>query len=682
MRFKSIRAALLSITISLVVIGMFAVTATSYFFSKAIINNEIEEKMSHQINTITEGIEKRLWKHEQLAINIAKSVESTIHIKDKNVYISMLKSIVDTNEDTYGNGIWFEPYEFSAEEKYFGPYAYKDGNNIELTMDYSNEQYDYFAYDWYQKAKNSGGEVQWSNPYYDEISDITMITTSVPFFHNGEVKGVVTADINLSSIQELISNTVVGETGKAFLINREGLFIAHSDSEKVMKENILNDPNQSFSEVGKRMLESKNGNASYLDGNEKYKLYYYNFPKTNWIIGLTISEKELYEPLNVLLRNVVILFFVCISIVTLVIILFTKNIISRIVKIKATAELLAQGDLTVKCDVNSKDELGALSNSFDRMINNMKKLLIGVRNVAEEAAHSANSLAAISEETVASSEEVCRAVEDIAKGAGEQASDAEQSSINAASLDEKFEQLKIKSKTMYDNAKEVNDANKDGIIAVEELIKKTKLNNESMIKIQETIKDLNIKSSKINEILGTISSIAGQTNLLALNASIEAARAGEAGRGFAVVAEEIRKLAEESKEAADKIKEIVEELQAENNNAIERMSEVKYITQEQTSAVEGVNRTFSIISRSIGNITDEIDKVNKFIDELSINKDIIVKSISSISAVSEETAAATEEVTASLNEQVKAIEEVAKNAERLNELSMELNQQINQFKFE
>lgn len=681
LKFKSIRSALLSIVLSLVIVGMLVISLIGFFYSKSIVSNEITQKMSYQSAYITEGIDKSFLKHDQLAITLAKAVESFIDSEDEEAYKEAIKKALATNEDTYGSGIWFEPYEFSKEEKYFGPYAYKDGDDIFITMDYSNEAYDYFAFDWYLEAKNNTEASTWSDPYYDETSDITMITTSFPFVNKrNQFAGVISADINLNSIQELMNETKVGETGRAFLLNSDGMYIADRDVEKVMHLNILEDPNGSLAEIGARIIETQEGHEVYLEGDSKYHVYYSAIPKTGWIIGLTISEKELYSSLTGILRNMSITLIVSLILVSIGIILYSNKLSNNMRVLRAVAESLAQGDFTVSSNLNTKDETGTLSRAFNSMIENIKGLLGDVMEVSNEVAESATTLAATSEEVSASSEEVARAVEEIAKGSEEQARDAENGVILALSLDQKLERLKGNSSVMSDNAIAVNDANKSGVVAVEYLIEKTDLNNESIHRAEKAIGELNIKSSNIGAILQTITSIADQTNLLALNASIEAARAGDAGRGFAVVAEEIRKLAEGSGKATSQIRTIVEELQAESNNTVSLMNEVKVVIGEQTHAVSDVNAVFNQINKSITMITNQITDVNIAIDNISKDKDQIVHATENIAAVSEESAAASEEVTASMEQQTLGVEEVARNAEKLSEFSSNLNIQINKFK--
>ncbi|MEJ8553089.1 methyl-accepting chemotaxis protein [Tepidibacter sp. Z1-5] len=680
-QFKTIKSTMLSIIIPLVIVAMLTLAILGYFYSKAIINDEISKKMNYQLDYVIENIEKRLSKHNQLALGLAKAVEASIETGKEETYLSMVEKVVSTNEETFGSGIWLEPYMLNDNEKYFGPYAYKHNDKISLTMGYSNEKYDYFQYEWYQGVKNIKDTSIWSTPYYDETTDITMITTSVPLYNkNGEFIGAVTADTNLGSIQKMIQDTKVGIEGRAFLISEDGTYIADKDKEKVMKVKVLNDSNKSLANIGKKLVQSEKGNGIYKDKNGDNEIYYARIPQTKWIVALTIPQKELYAPLKNLVKNIIITIIISLFIVISGIVMYANRLSENISILKESAHSIAQGDFTVKSDIKLKDEIGQLSSNFNTMVQNVKILLLDSKEVSEAVSESAINLAATSEETSASAEEIARAIEEIAMGATKQAQDAGEGAKISSNLDNKFTKLTNNSENMYQKANEVSEINKLGVEVVKELKENTDLNNTSIDNIEMAIKQLSMKSNNIGGILETIRSIAEQTNLLALNASIESARAGEAGRGFAVVADEIRKLAEGSREATDKIKEIVEDIQKESYNTVELMNEVKEISLKQTKSVVDVNGAFQKISYGIESIAININDVNEFINNMIYDKNEIVRSIENISEVSEETAASSEEVTASVEQQSMAVEDVANNAEKLTQLSLKLNDQINKFK--
>ncbi|WFD08819.1 methyl-accepting chemotaxis protein [Tepidibacter hydrothermalis] len=681
MQFKTIKSTMLSIILPLVIVAMLTLGILGYFYSKAIINDEISKKMNYQLDYVIENIEKRLSNHNQLVLGLAKSVEASIETGKEETYLSMVEKVISTNEETFGSGIWLEPYMLNENEKYFGPYAYKENDKISITMDYSNEEYDYFQCGWYEGVKNIKDTSIWSTPYYDETTDITMITTSAPIYNkNSEFIGAVTADTDLSSIQKMIQDTKVGLQGKAFLIDEDGTYIADQDKQKVMKVKVINDSNKSLANIGEKIIQSEKGNGIYKDKNGDNEIYYARIPQTKWTVALTIPQKELYAPLKTLVKNIIITIITSLFIVISGIVMYANRLTKNISILKETTQSIAQGDFTVKSDIKLKDEIGQLSNNFNTMVQNIKILLLDSKEVSEEVSEAATNLAATSEETSASAEEIARAIEEIAMGATKQAENAAEGAKISSNLDNKFTQLANNSGDMYQRANEVSQINKLGVEVVKELKENTDLNNTSINNIEIAINQLSMKSNNIGEILKTIRSIAEQTNLLALNASIESARAGDAGKGFAVVADEIRKLAEGSQESTDKIKEIVQAIQQESCNTVELMGEVKDISLKQTKSVGDVNGAFEKISYGIESITSNIDDINEFINNMIYDKNEIVHSIENISAVSEETAASSEEISASVDQQSIAVEDVANNAEKLTQLSLKLNDQINKFK--
>lgn len=359
---------------------------------------------------------------------------------------------------------------------------------------------------------------------------------------------------------------------------------------------------------------------------------------------------------------------------------FSNSITKPILAIVKDMDKVEQGDMTVVSNVKSKDEIGQLSNKFNNMIKNVRKLLENASSVTSDVSDAAQTLAASAEEASASSDEVNNTIDEIAKGATDQAHDTENAAKLAGNLDEKFEQLHNNSQEISTNADNVKQVNEAGANVLKDLKIKSDENNESTSRIASAIKDLEEKSQDIGGILVTISSIAEQTNLLALNASIEAARAGEAGRGFAVVADEIRKLAEESSKSADEIKSIVMMIQEQTGNTVKIMDEFKENADQQYQAVEDMDRSFVEISESIESVSGQIDDIDRFITEMLKDKDAIIGSIANISSVSEETAAASQQVSATMDQQNAAVDEVAKSADQLSLLSKQLSEQINKFK--
>lgn len=544
------------------------------------------------------------------------------------------------------------------------------------------EGYDPRVRPWYKDAV-AKGELMFTAPYVDAFTGKLVISPVVPIFNKAggnEFVGVLGADISLSVISDAIAKTTIGRSGYVTIVASDLTVMTHPNKELIGK-NLSEDLKITGLVDAIKQLEQspdmKDLFVSYMfEGKKKYATI--RKSDLGYLVA-SFEKSEVQEEATKGLIYLITLGMVSLVLALLVSFLFSNKLTGHVKKMLAGMEQVRKGDLTVRFDVNSDDELGKLGQYFTATISELGTLVKSIQDISGEVTLSAQNLASTSEEASASADDVARTVDEIAKGASDQARDAENGVQVVLALSTKFVKLNDRTDKMIEAAHSASGANQEGVRSIGSLKEKTKLTDEANERIEAVVMELDNKTQSIGVILDSISAIAVQTNLLALNASIEAARAGEHGRGFAVVAEEIRKLAEESSGAANKIRGIVTNILADSTRSVSSMKEVKVITREQSHAVEDVNKTFGTISESIVLITNEIETISAFIQELNRDKDQIVQAIENISAVSEETAAASEEVSASMDQQTIAVDEVAKAAERLNEISVELNGAVQRF---
>lgn len=533
---------------------------------------------------------------------------------------------------------------------------------------------------WYTDAMDAKALI-WTDPYIDVSTNELIISAAVPVESNysGKYLGVVGLDILLTTMADSVNSIQVGESGHIMILTKDNTYMTHKDASKI------GEPLE-FAEFENAINTSDSGHVMFneeVDGRNVEKMAtFMKVEDLGWTIVAVIDMDEIRSDAAGISSTILLVGMIALAVGFVLALLFSKTITNNINKLLKNMESIREGDFTTKVEINSSDEIGVMGQYFNETIGTIGGFLKKIQIASDELMSSSEMLAATSEETTASADEVANTVEEIAKGASDQASDAERSVMVAKELSDKFDELNENTHSMLTSAGEVMNANKEGYKAVNGLKEKTDLSADANNKIETAIAELNEKTQYIGGILDTISAISVQTNLLALNASIEAARAGEHGRGFAVVAEEIRKLAEESSNAADEVREIVVNIQTDSTRTVESMSEVKEISQEQSHAVTEVTSSFDTISRAIEGISAQIDQMGSFIQLLNEDKDSIVDSIENISAVSEETAAASEEVTATMIQQVEAVEEVSKSAERLNEIAQEVNAELKRFKVE
>ncbi|MBV7273824.1 methyl-accepting chemotaxis protein [Clostridium sp. PL3] len=684
MKIKKISIKILVIFLPIIIISVLTLIMLAYSSSKKMINTEIDSKMKSFLSTNIGNIEIGLTAHSKIAETIAKTVQVSHKSMNKENMIAIMAEDIGLNSDTMGAGVWFEPNKYDSSLKYFGPYVYKDSGKVVSTYEYSNEEYDYFKYDWYKVGINTKNVIEWSLPYYDEVSKVTMVTTTAPFY-NEEHKfmGVATADININSIQKNITNIKLGQYGRAFLIDEKGDYIAGAniDSSKAMKTKITEDKNDSLKKLGQLMLTSKEGKSEITDDNGKNAVYFAEVPETKWKIAVYVPEKQLYEEIGSLMSRMLLIGIVCIIVLTLSIIFLVRYLKNNIARVNLLAKRLGSGDLTNKVEINSQDEFGEMAVNLNNMVDSIREIVTNVSSYSSDLSASSEELSATVEEVTSQFESINGSIKEINTGVQETTATAEEISASMHEIGSTVNTLSDKAVDGSSNSIKINERASQIQLDSRNAIEETE--KVYMEREKEIIKS--IKESKVvKEIVvmaNTISDVAEQTNLLALNASIEAARAGEQGKGFAVVADEVGKLAEQTSQAVNNIKQVISKIE----NAFANLSD------DSNDLLSFMDKNVRTQFRNFSDIGFQYQKDAEFVssmseelaamtEEISATVGEVASGVQNLAMLSQKSSESSELISESVNESTMAIEQVAKTAQSQAELAQRLNELIQKFK--
>ena len=635
------------------------VCAVSYYFASEELKSTTDSELRATVDRETAKLEGWISDKQTFGETISNTLSSLngnmTLLKDREI-LSAVKADKELLELSLG-----------LEDGYFRSYNAGD----------STGKVDPKVRPWYKMAKETG-RANITDAYVDVNTKKVIVAVSAPVRANGTFIGATCTGISLETLTEQASKMNYHGVGSGIVAERSGTILATSE---------FGEPAKNFKEIdglGKYFDEMvKNGHGYFAVTIDDVDMVfaYATVPATGWIVGITAPADNVFAPLMKLrwmfgifiVVGLVLAFGICLT--------FAGKITTPVAKLEGYAMQLAEGNLRMSdLSVDSEDEIGNLTNEFNKMKSNLQKVISKMLTDSEQVASSSEQLNASSQSSAHASVHVAEVVNEISDSINQQ-----MNNINAAkgNIDIIFTDIKgveEKSRIVADTSDKTADAAQKGSELMGVAVKSMSRIEKSVMASAEVVRKLGENSRQIGQIIEAISAIADQTNLLALNAAIEAARAGEHGKGFAVVADEVRKLAAQSQESAEQIKVRIDSIQSDTEDAVNSMHTGTDAVNDGTSAIREVGEQFARILNMVNDIQTQMTAINSSVKTVTKQAATIVNMIDSIDEVSKKTSENMKTINSATEEQSASNEEIAAASQALSDMAGDMQEAVGQFK--
>lgn len=540
--------------------------------------------------------------------------------------------------------------------------AYRDDGTV---TNFRNEEF-------FKAIAEDGNYEYVSNPKMDEVIKKPVFYVAHVLIVNGKKLGIFAGVYPLSTIQKMVSDIQLGETGNAWLLAGDGTVIIYPENGFAMKKNFitgLSAEHAALKEIAVNMLDRKIGSGwiKAFDSKEKQFVTYCPVHNTPWSLGFNISESQIYESGHSIRKIMMITFGVIVIILLLItaIVLFFQ--LHPLKKVEQTINEIASGNanLTKRITVSANNEIGAIVQGFNNFTEKLQSIVTELKKSQVTLASAGDILSKATDESANAIESIKDSIIETSSGINEQSDGITETSTAVNEIASNISSLE---KMISNQVAGVTQASS----AVEEMIGNIDSVNNTVEKmagsfngLAESAKDGHQKQSDVNEMIlkiesdsmllleanDVIANIAEQTNLLAMNAAIEAAHAGEAGKGFSVVADEIRKLSETSSTQSKSIGDRLGHIRASIENVVE--------ASKQSSAA------FSAVENGIKSTDELVQLIQNAMSEQKIGSSQIIEALHDMNNSSSEVNSASKEMAEGNQLILQQVEKLKLSAERI-----------------
>jgi signal transduction histidine kinase len=391
------RLSLLFLAGSSLVLG--GVVAYNYRSARLTIAANAEEHARNVAGATVGRVEAVLGPIQKIPEGLASFLESGSF--DQDDLVDLLCTTVERNPDIYGATIAYEPKAFDGRSASFAPYCKRSRGKAALQI--GGDSARYFTMDWYQIPRETERPA-WTEPYFDVGGgDIPMVSYGVPFYRNiaGErrLAGVVDVDVSLEWLEKIVSSVRILDSGYAFLITRNGMFVTHPSPSLVMNETLFSIAEGSgqpdLRQIGRDMVRGRSGfvTTNCLLSDRSCFLDYAPVPANGWSLGVLFPADELYADIRHLTEHVLGRAAVGLLMLLLIVVWMARSITRPLVALAGAAEGLARGELDTPVPaVRARDEVGRLASAFAHMQHELQRTIADLRKTSAERERAAAAL--------------------------------------------------------------------------------------------------------------------------------------------------------------------------------------------------------------------------------------------------------------------------------------------------
>lgn len=492
---------------------------------------------------------------------------------------------------------------------------------------------------------------------------------------NGDFAGAVQAILDPAQILSLVDSIKIANTGYGYLVSKNGNVLAHHDEGKIGKPAASG---KALADFQKQVLDRKNG--FFIDGDETIAFQQVGLP--DWHLVTAAPTDEVFANVEKTQLSSILIISVIVVLVAVIAFFLARFVIRQVSGIIQIMKKVANGDLSDRLDVSGEDEIAAVKQNINQMLDAFSELVKRISEAVRQVASSSKELTEISQSSAAASSVITSSVESVVSSSQAQYRASEQTSNATDEMASGISHIAEAAASVTASSHHVSNEVEKGNQDVKQAISQINIAGRSVEDSAGIVQSLKEKSQQVNQIILLISEIADQTNLLALNASIEAARAGEHGKGFTVVANEVKKLAVQTSNATIDIRTIIDEIIQSTETASKSMDHGLRDVHNSVQQVEKLGSIFDSILSAFGEVNAQIEGVSATSEEISAGTEEVSASAQDVTNVFKSVLNELNEVSESTHSQNEAIGNIASASEMLNTMSTELQELISAFRTE